>query len=126
MRKLIHDERVLQSLRDQGQETFEEADDFDVEDELDPKSPYEGNFEPVSPADRAALRREPINDDDPELRRLVEPQSGATRSTKSPAGMEGGAGGSPDPLPDPPAGHHEVNQQRGRFFRRNPSKPDTE
>lgn len=31
----------------QGDETFDEADDFDVDDEVDPSSPYEAFFDPV-------------------------------------------------------------------------------
>lgn len=52
-----------------GQESFEEADDFDIEDDFDPSTPYETHFDPVigrdiTPADfqnpekRAYLREQ--------------------------------------------------------------------
>lgn len=54
MRKMISDrERELSAA---GFETPEEADDFDVDDDFDPSSPYEHNFDP--PADPAALPSE--------------------------------------------------------------------
>lgn len=53
MRRMIRDEMSHVAER-QGMETFDEADDFDVEDELDPQSmyeiPWEPAFEPRSPA----------------------------------------------------------------------------
>lgn len=41
-----------------GDDTFEEADDFDVGDDYDPESPYETDFDPMSPEDKAALASE--------------------------------------------------------------------
>lgn len=35
---------------DDGHETFEEADDFEVDDDYDPSSPYEENFDVEQPA----------------------------------------------------------------------------
>lgn len=32
-------------MEDAGEETFEEADDFDVDDDIDPSAPYEEMFE---------------------------------------------------------------------------------
>lgn len=55
MRQLIHDEKIKAELHAQGVETFEEADDFDVGDDYDPTSPYEANFEPMTPQELAAL-----------------------------------------------------------------------
>lgn len=54
MRKMISDrERELSAA---GFETPEEADDFDVDDDFDPSSPYEHDFDP--PADLSALPSE--------------------------------------------------------------------
>lgn len=38
---------VSQEAADQGFETFEDADDFDVGDDFDPTSPYEMEFDPI-------------------------------------------------------------------------------
>lgn len=46
MRQLIQNERIRQDLISQGVETFEESDDFDVDDDYDPTSPWENEFEP--------------------------------------------------------------------------------
>lgn len=45
MRQMIATEMSLRAQAD-GQETFEEADDFEVGDDYDPTSPYEETFEP--------------------------------------------------------------------------------
>lgn len=47
IRNMIRSERLKQEAEAQGYETFEEADDFDVGDDYDPKSPYEEVFEPI-------------------------------------------------------------------------------
>lgn len=50
IRKMIKDEKLKQALEEEGLETPEDADDFDVgDDPPDPSSPYEHNFDP--PAD---------------------------------------------------------------------------
>lgn len=46
MRQMILGEALKRHAREQGAETFEEADDFDVGDDFDPSSPYEEVFEP--------------------------------------------------------------------------------
>lgn len=51
MRKMISDHQ--KALESAGYETPEEADDFDVDDDFDPSSPYEHSFDP--PADPAKL-----------------------------------------------------------------------
>lgn len=47
VRRLVRYE-MSQEAANQGQETFEEADDFDVGDDFDPSSPYELNFDQES------------------------------------------------------------------------------
>lgn len=53
MRRMIRDE-MSYAAEQQGMETFEEADDFDVDDDMDPESmyeiPWEPAFEPRNPA----------------------------------------------------------------------------
>lgn len=48
MRDMIRRE-LSQAAQDQGLETAEEADDFDVDDDYDPQSPFEHDFEPTAP-----------------------------------------------------------------------------
>lgn len=54
MRKMIQDHQ--RELQERGFETAEEADDFDVDDDYDPTSPYEHEFDP--PADPSAIPSE--------------------------------------------------------------------
>lgn len=49
MRDMIARERM--ELENAGFETPEEADDFDVDDDFDPSSPYEHNFDPPAPSE---------------------------------------------------------------------------
>lgn len=44
IRRMVRTEASLYAS-EQGQETFEEADDFDIGDDYDPTSPYEMNFD---------------------------------------------------------------------------------
>lgn len=46
--RAVRDRAVQQAIADAGGETFDEAEDFDVGDDLDPMSPYEAYFEPIS------------------------------------------------------------------------------
>lgn len=49
IRAMIISEKLRQEAEAAGFETFEEADDFDVGDDFDPTSPYEGDFDPLPP-----------------------------------------------------------------------------
>lgn len=42
----VRSEHLALQARNQGYETFEEADDFDIGDDFDPSSPYENDFDP--------------------------------------------------------------------------------
>lgn len=55
IRAMIVGEKLRAEVEAAGAETFEEADDFDVGDDYDPTSPYEANFDPMTPEERAAL-----------------------------------------------------------------------
>lgn len=48
IRQMVRRE-LSQAAADEGFETMEEADDFDVDDDFDPSTPYEEAFEPQSP-----------------------------------------------------------------------------
>lgn len=47
IRTMVRNEKLQADLDAAGYETFEEADDFDVGDDYDPRSPYEQQFEPT-------------------------------------------------------------------------------
>lgn len=53
IRALVRSESLRHAAETAGFETFEEAEDFDVGDDIEPSSPYEQQFEP---APAAALR----------------------------------------------------------------------
>lgn len=46
VRAQIRDAMLAQQLAEQGVETFEEADDFEIGDDYDPSSPWENDFDP--------------------------------------------------------------------------------
>lgn len=46
IRAMVVSEKLRAEAEAAGFESFEEADDFDVDDEWDPRSPYEYNFDP--------------------------------------------------------------------------------
>jgi len=48
IRRMVHDAQVQRELAKAGAETFDEANDFDVGDDYDPKSPWEKYYEPTS------------------------------------------------------------------------------
>lgn len=58
IRSMVRSEHVRLAALQAGQETFEEADDFEIGDDYDPASPYEEVFEPVDYEARQRLRQE--------------------------------------------------------------------
>lgn len=62
IRRMVMSEQLRLAAESAGMESFEEADDFEMEDDpVDPKSPYENDFEPsvaeLLKAGRAELER---------------------------------------------------------------------
>lgn len=57
IRAMVVSEQLRAAAMAAGEETFEEADDFDIGDEFDQDrhSPYEADFDPMTPEERAAL-----------------------------------------------------------------------
>lgn len=57
IRAMVVSEKLRLEAQAAGLETFEEADDFDVGDDFEQErsSPYEANFDPMTPQERAAL-----------------------------------------------------------------------
>lgn len=113
--------QVSQYAAMHGEETFEEADDFDIEDDVDPTTPYEVEFDPVlgkdiTPADfqdpdkRERLRQAYLQAERNEIRaeaqkeaineayrraRLELAQRGVRGASPAPSSSEGPAGPSP-------------------------------
>lgn len=58
IREMVRGEHVRLAALQAGQETFEEADDFEVGDDFDPTSPYEEVFDPVDADARMRLRQD--------------------------------------------------------------------
>jgi len=89
IRTMVHHETAMARLEAEGIETFEESDDFYIEDDpLDPLTPYEKVFEPpVVPA----------------------PPAG-TPPVTPPVEAAGVAGGSTEPPPAPAAGPDKAAQ----------------
>lgn len=57
IRQMIRSEHMRMAAEIQGMESFEEADDFDVEDDpIDPNTPYEEVFDPIDAEVRRQLR----------------------------------------------------------------------
>lgn len=46
IKQMVRGERLAQEAAAMGAETFEEADDFNIDEEFDPESPYEADFDP--------------------------------------------------------------------------------
>jgi len=59
IREITRSERLRQEALAAGQETFEEADDFEVGDDYDPESPYEMDFDPGPRPQAAPPQAEP-------------------------------------------------------------------
>lgn len=100
MREIIRSEELRRLAMAEGQETFEEADDFDVEDEYDPTSPYELVLD-------GELDGEPGNQGSPGTQTPTPPEgtpkgTGETKPGSKP-GEEAGAGGNGSPAATPPA-----------------------
>lgn len=61
IQRLVRSERLAQAAQEMGMETPEEADDFDIGDDYDPRSPYELDF------DQEQIQlRENVNAENPE------------------------------------------------------------
>lgn len=46
IREMVRSEALRQAAEAEGMESFEEADDFDVDDDFDPRTPFENEFDP--------------------------------------------------------------------------------
>lgn len=120
---LAHHDQVR---RGNDAETFEEADDFDVDDQDEPdrNSPYEANFDPIGEADRAALqgRLTPTaqQEIDEQIGSLQQPRQERSSSSRT-APVEGRAEPSPPTGSDRPAG--AFTRVREHLRRKGPTEP---
>lgn len=89
IREMVRSERLAREVIEAGYETFEEADDFDVGDDVDVSSPYEEHFEPTP----AALLRE---------RMAAEAAGGSGGSNPPPSAPSEPATPAPSPAPSAP------------------------
>lgn len=46
VRELVRSAQLAKEAEEAGMETFEESEDFDVDDDFDPSTPYENDFDP--------------------------------------------------------------------------------
>lgn len=101
IRAMVQSEMVRQRAMASGLETFEEADDFDVADDLEPLSGYENDeqFEPRVPVEES-------------------PPVEAKESTGVPPPSGGGKGGGEPPQPSP-----EPAQEAQEPVKRTPEPP---
>lgn len=112
MRAMILSEQLAQEARAAGHETFEEADDFDVGDDFDAErhSPYEANFDPMTPQERAALSTEGRDVNrilTPEEQALAAAQA-APKPKKTPRGAASAA-----PLSEAPSAEDQSDPEGG-------------
>ena len=85
IRRLVRSEKLRLEVEALGKETPEEADDFDVGDEYDPRSPYELNFD----QEQIALRSG-VNVQNPEF---IEETPGDPRDIPDPKANAAGLSG---------------------------------
>nr|QJB20639.1 MAG: hypothetical protein [Microvirus sp.] len=58
IRMMVQSERLRQEAEEAGMETFEESEDFDVDDDFDPTTPYENDFDPDISELKSAVEEE--------------------------------------------------------------------
>lgn len=78
IREMVRSERLRQEAAEAGAETFEEAEDFEIGDDLDPTSPYEAEFEPLS----SVKARKDIADKEEEIVRKAKAETTAKEAGK--------------------------------------------
>lgn len=82
VRQMVRSEELRRAALQAGMETFEEADDFDVGDDYDPRSPYEMHFDhPLEPSSAA----EGASQEGAKAPAAAAPSGGDPRKQKKPA-----------------------------------------
>lgn len=94
VRQMVQSERLKAAAQAEGFETFEESEDFDVDDDFDPSTPFENDFDP------------PIA----ELKAALEDEKKARAAAPVPKATPGAEGSPPEPLktaPQPPEAENQ-------------------
>lgn len=102
IRTMVRSEAVRQHADQQGMDTFEEADDFNIGDDYDPTSPWEENF--AGEFDIPLTAQEPVARD-PDDRNPLTPPAATPKAPDAPGGGFPGAPapGAASPGQNPPA-----------------------
>lgn len=82
VRELVRSAQLAKEAEEAGMETFEESEDFDVDDDFDPSTPYENDF-------------------DPDIKEMQEAVAEHKRTTSSKAKESKSAGDQPAPVTEP-------------------------
>lgn len=84
MRSMIRSERLAMAAEAAGYETFEESEDFDAEDDFDPSSPWENDFDPpireLAEAGKAEIKRKQVLEAEKRARSQTPVESPSTPS----------------------------------------------
>lgn len=94
VQRLVKSDQWAQQMNDTDQETFAEADDFDVGDDFDPSSPFEQVFDPIL---NKSVSHEEYRTNAREYKRQYEAQF----AEENPPEETTDEKPKPDPAPDP-------------------------
>ena len=87
VREMVRSEQLRREVESAGMETFEESEDFDVED-YDPRSPWEENFDPVEELRERRLYEQSLRDEadrrDAEAAERLRPTLGREEAPQAP------------------------------------------
>lgn len=101
VRRLIRSEQLRQAALSAGHETFEEADDFEVGDDYDPRSPYEEVFDPTDPEEVVEQVKE----------RIVKRKSRSAKGERTAPEAQPKKKGKGEKPPSPPQGSGDEDPQ---------------
>lgn len=105
MREMIMSHELAKAAAAADMETFEEADDFDIGDDFEQEkhSPYEANFDPMTPEERAALTSQGKDAD----RILTQAEKDALAASIPKPKKTSRAATSSAPVSEPPSGEDQ-------------------
>lgn len=94
---ILRSEKWREAMEANGEETFEEADDFDIDDDFDPSTPYEEFFE----GEYTHLRNQRIEMQKTETQKARRGRKAAPRDAEK-SGIEPAKANAPEPAPTVP------------------------
>ena len=106
--EILRSEKWREAMEENGEETFEEADDFDVDDDFDPSTPYEEFFE----GEYAHLRQQRLEMQKTETQKARRGRKAAPRDAepvKKAEGKEISDGAAPSPKAQRGAASKEIS-----------------